>query len=79
MQSEGQIIRIVPTMGLAYLAESSTGKVIGFSVNQLKGYGGETFEEMQLAAGTKFWYETDNAGQVIRLSQKRVAAAAGSR
>ena len=66
-------------MGLAYLAESSTGKVIGFSVNQLKGYRGETLKELELAAGTKFWYETDDAGQVIRLSQKRVAAAAGSR
>ena len=80
MKSEGQIIRVVPTMGLAYLAEMSSDKVIGFSVSQLHGYQGETFEEMQLIPGAKFSFETDPGGQVIRLSQQRAAAtAAGAR
>ncbi len=33
MHHEGQIVRIVPTMGLAYLEELSSGRVIGFFLN----------------------------------------------
>lgn len=78
MKSEGQIIRTVPTMGLAYLAESSNGKVIGFSVSQLQGYRGESFEEMDLTAGATFCFETDSSGQVVKLVQKQADAAAAS-
>ena len=65
-------------MGLAYLAESSNGKVIGFSVSQLQGYRGESFEEMDLAAGATFCFETDSSCQVVELARKQAAANAAS-
>ena len=65
-------------MGLAYLAESSHGKVIGFSVSQLQGYRGESFEEMDLSAGVTFCFETDSSGQIVKLSPKQAATAAAS-
>ena len=78
MYHEGQIVRVVPTMGLAYLEELSSGRVIGFFLNQLKGFKGETFKESGVVPGALFGFEATSDGRVISVSKKPAAKAASA-
>lgn len=78
MHHEGQIVRIVPTMGMAYLEELSSGRVIGFFLNQLKGFKGETFKESGVVPGAFFAFEATSDGRVISVSKKLTAKAASA-
>ena len=71
-------------MGLAYLAESATGRVIGFSISQIANYRGESYAEAGVIRGAKFHFEATDDGRVTFVSQKSPAqlkkqAAAGAR
>ena len=84
MLYEGKVVRTVPTMGLAYLAESATGRVIGFSLSQLEHYCGESYAEAGVIRGARFYFEATDDGRVTFVSQKRSEqlkkqAAAGAR
>jgi hypothetical protein len=63
------VIRIVPTMGLAYLAELGSGRVIGFSLSQRDGYRGESFEEMGVIPGATFYFEAIPDGRLTSVSK----------
>lgn len=67
-------------MELAYLQEKSSGSVIGFSLNQFRGYRGESFEELGVALGTALLFETSADGRLISVTKKEQSlAAAGGR
>ena len=69
MQQEGQVIRIVPTMGIAYLEEHSSGRVIGFSLSQLDGFKGESFQELGVVPGATFHFQATSDGRLLSVSK----------
>ena len=78
MQYQGKVVRTVPTMGLAYLAETSTGRVIGFSLSQLESYAGESFAEAGVKAGATFYFEASSDGRLTSISREPHRRAAGA-
>lgn len=61
-------------MGLAYLAESSTGREIGFSLSHLQTYRGESFAEAGVTLGASFYFEATADGRLTFVSKERPAA-----
>lgn len=61
-------------MNLVYLKEPSTGRVIGFTLSQLRGYRGESFKESGLVHGATFYFDATSDGRVISVSKEQTAA-----
>lgn len=84
MELSGQIVRIVPTMGLVYLADSSTGRVYSFRLDVLEDYTGESLNKCGIHIGASVAFRASHEGQVHsaarpgKLLKKAGLAAAGS-
>ena len=70
MNQHGQVIRIVPTMGLAYLEELSSGRVIGFPINLVEGFKGDSFQELGVVPGAKFSFKATLDGRMLSVSRQ---------
>ena len=64
--------------GLAYLEELSSGRVIGFFLNQLQGFKGETFKESGVVPGAIFAFDATSDGRIISVTKKAAAKAASA-
>ncbi len=78
MHQEGKVVRIVPTMGLAYLEETTSMKLIGFSLNQVDGFNGESFKELGVVPGALFSFTASLDGRVTYISKKAAAKSVGA-
>ncbi len=69
MELSGQIVRIVPGMGLVYLADPATGKVFSFSLDLVEGYRGESLDKSGIKIGSSVAYRTNHEGLVLSVAK----------
>ena len=64
MEYSGQVVRIVPSMGLVYLAAPNTGEIFSFSLDRLEGYSGESLSKCGIALGAQVAFRANQDGLV---------------
>ena len=57
-------------MGLAYLEELTSGRVIGFPLNLVEGFKGESFQELGVVPGAKFSFKATLDGRMLSVSRQ---------
>ena len=65
MEYSGQIVRIVPSMGLVYLATAETGNIFSFSLDRLEGYRGQSLGKCGIKLGALVAFRTNQEGHVL--------------
>ena len=69
MELSGQIVRIVPSMGLVYLAAPDTGEVYSFGLDRLESYRGESLHKHGIKIGACVAFRTNPDGRVIQVAE----------
>jgi len=69
MQYSGQIVRIVPSMGLVYVATEGAGKVFSFRLDRVDGYKGESLTSCGIKLGTQVVFRTNNEGLILAVAR----------
>jgi hypothetical protein len=69
MEYSGQVVRIVPSMGMVYLATADTGKVFSFRLDRLEGYRGESLGKCGIKLGALVAFRTNRDGLVLSVAR----------
>ena len=65
MEHSGQVVRIVPSMGLVYLATADTGRIFSFGLDRLEGYMGESLAKCGIELGALVAFRANREGLVL--------------
>ena len=69
MELSGQIVRIVPSMGLVYLADTATRQVYSFRLSVLEDYSGESLNKSGIKIGASVAFRTSHDGLVLNVAK----------
>ena len=68
MNHAGQIVRIVPSMGLVYIADSR-GDIFSFGLGAVEGYRGEPLADLGLEIGARLDFHVGQDKQILKVTK----------